>query len=176
MATEALSLTVTATTIDGQIVEVERKRLGRTVHCYAIVIRDGKILISPQWKDNGFVFPGGSIELGEDHIEGLVREVKEETGYEVRPRGVIDVFTSIYMSFKTKKAQHSTLIYYAADIVKGRVSTDGFDVHERTYAREARWVTWDELLKLKFTCNTQAPIKALKKYLDSLDCPVRVND
>ena len=163
---DTLSPTVFATTIDGQMAEVERKKLIRAVHCYAVIVRDSKILISPQWKSMGFVFPGGSVELGEDHIVGLVREVKEETGYEIKPRGVIDVFTSIYMNFKSKKAQHSTLVFYSADVLRGRVSTDGFDEHEKHYAMKARWVTLEELKLLKFTCNTQEPIKAIIPYLE----------
>ena len=163
---DKLSPFVLATTIDGQMAQVERKKLIRAVHCYAVIVRDGKVLISPQWKAMGFVFPGGSVELGEDHIEGLIREVKEETGYEIKPRGLIDVFTSIYMNFKTKKAQHSTLMYYAADVIRGRVTTDGFDEHEKTYAQKARWVTLEELKLLKFTCNTQEPIKVIRKYIE----------
>ena len=163
---DTLNPIVVATTVDGQMTQVERKKLVRAVHCYAVIVRDGKILISPQWKAMGFVFPGGSVELGEDHIIGLIREVKEETGYEIKPRGVIDVFTSIYMNFKSKKAQHSTLIYYAADVVRGRVSTDGFDEYEKYYAQRARWVTLEELKLLKFTCNSQEPIKVIRKWLE----------
>ena len=158
--------TVVATSIDGAAVKVNRNELGRSVHCYAVIIRDGKILISPQWAANGFVFPGGSVELGEDHLVGLVREVHEETGYEIKPRYVIDVFTSIYMSFKTKKPQHSTLIFYSADVKCGRISTDGFDKHEKKYASKARWVTLGELKTLRFACNSQEPIKAILKYLE----------
>lgn len=157
---------VTATTVDGQKVDVARKSLKRSVHCYAVIVRDGKVLISPQWKDNGFVFPGGCVELGEDHVRGLVREVKEETGYEIRPHSVIDVFTSIFLNFKTKKAQHSLLVYYSADVVKGHMSTEGFDKHEMYYAKKAKWVTLDELKGMKFTCNTQAPLKVLMKYIE----------
>lgn len=157
---------VTATTVDGQKVDVIRKDLRRAAHCYAVVVRDEKILICPQWREDGFGFPGGSIELGEDHAEGLVREVKEETGYEIKLRGIIDVFTSIFLNYKNNKAQHSLLVYYAADIVKGRVSTDGFTESEMQYAKKAKWVTLDELKTMKFTCNTQEPIKVIRKYLE----------
>jgi 8-oxo-dGTP pyrophosphatase MutT (NUDIX family) len=159
---------VIATTIEGQAVEVERAKLTKAVHCYAICVRDNKVLISPQHRDDGFVFPGGHVELGEDHLEGLVREVKEETGYIIKPNRVLHVFTSIYMSFKRNKAQHSTLIFYTADVIRGRLSTDGFDVHERSYAKQARWVTLDEMKTMKFTCNIQEPIKAITKYLELL--------
>jgi len=166
MATQELDPFVIATTIDGRMAHVERKKLIRAVHCYAVIVRDGRVLISPQWKDMGFVFPGGSVELGEDHVQGLIREVKEETGYEIKPRGIIDAFTSIYANFKTKKAQHSLLIYYAADVVRGRISTDGFDVHEREYAKQARWVSLEELNTMHFTCNTQEPIKVIRKWVE----------
>jgi 8-oxo-dGTP pyrophosphatase MutT (NUDIX family) len=158
--------TVIATSIDGAAAKVYRKDLIMRVHVYAIIVRDNKVLISPQWEHNGFVFPGGSIEMGENHLDGLVRELLEETGYEVKPRKVVDVFTTFYMNFKTKKAQHSTLIYYDADVIKGRLSTDGFDKHELEYASKARWVTLEQLKTLKFTCNTQEPIKAIIKYLE----------
>lgn len=158
---------VTATTVDGQKVDVVRKNLKRGVHCYAVIFRDERILISPQWRDDGFVFPGGSIELGEDHVAGLVREVKEETGYDIKPRGVIDVFSSMFFNFKTKKAQHSVLIFYSADVIKGRASTDGFDEHEVHYAKKAKWVTLDELKNMKFMCNTQEPIKPIIKYIEA---------
>jgi len=157
---------IIATTVDGKSVTVARKNLKMAVHCYAVIVRDGKILISPQWKDNGFVFPGGSVELGEDHVVGLMREVKEETGYEIKPRSIIDVFTSFFMNFKTNRAQHSVLIFYSADVLKGHVSIDGFDEHEKHYAKKARWVTLDELETMSFTCNTQEPIKIIKKYLE----------
>jgi len=157
---------VTATTIDGQEAVVACRDLIRATHCYAIVIRDGKILISPQWEDNGFVFPGGTVELGEDHMLGVVREVREETGYEIKLRNVVGVYTSIFMNFKKYRAQHSLLVYYSADVVKGRLSTDGFDEHEAHYMKKARWVTLEELKSMRFMCNTQEPIKGLMKYLE----------
>jgi len=157
---------VTATTVDGQEIKVVRKNLEKGVHCYAVIVRNGKVLIVPQWKEDGFIFPGGSVELGENHLDGLVREVKEETGYECKPGRVIDVFTSIYMNFKTGKAQHSILIYYTADIIKGHRTTEGFDEYEKHYAGKARWVTLDEVKEMRFTSNIQQPIRAMIRYLE----------
>lgn len=162
------NMMVSATTVDGRQVEVFRNHLEMAVHCYAVIVHGGKILISPQWRDDGFIFPGGLVELGENHIDGLVREVKEETGLDCKPGRVIDVFTSVFMNFKTGKPQHSTLIFYAAEVLRGHMSSEGFDRFEKEYARPARWVTLDELKRMKFTCNTQEPAAVMIRYLESV--------
>src|SRR5262245_42640675 len=52
---------------------------------YAVVVRDGQVLLAlwnepdgPQW-----TLPGGGVELQEALEEAVVREVREETGYDV---------------------------------------------------------------------------------------------
>jgi 8-oxo-dGTP diphosphatase len=52
----------------------------------AVVVRDGDgrlLLVKNEWSD-GYVFPGGGVEPGEDWEAAAVREVREETGVEVR--------------------------------------------------------------------------------------------
>ncbi len=55
----------------------------------ALLIRDGKILMNkrhdphnPKWHHK-WEFPGGGVEFGETIEENIVREVKEETGFDV---------------------------------------------------------------------------------------------
>ncbi len=68
--------------------------LDLSVHIYGIAIQDKKILISPQY--DGYDFPGGTAQRGETHIETLVREFKEETGYVVEPIKLLNVYTSFF--------------------------------------------------------------------------------
>lgn len=73
-------------------------KLELSVHIYGIAIENGKILISPQY--DGYDFPGGTAEKGETHIDTLVREVKEETGYLVEPIELLNIYTSFFSSHK----------------------------------------------------------------------------
>lgn len=55
-----------------------------TVGC--VLLRDGKALISKRGGEpfkNRFDVPGGFLEPGEEAIEGLKREIKEELGIEI---------------------------------------------------------------------------------------------
>lgn len=56
------------------------------VRVTAIVIEDGQILLLDQdtESDRSWSLPGGKVEPGETLHEALVREVREETGVEVR--------------------------------------------------------------------------------------------
>src|SRR6476661_6466939 len=59
----------------------------RRVAAYAVVVRDGKILLSkiaPHISNSGrWTLPGGGLEHGEEPRAGTRREVMEEAGLEV---------------------------------------------------------------------------------------------
>jgi len=56
------------------------------------VIRDGKILLVQERSDERWCMPGGWADVGEIPSEMVVREVWEESGFEVVPRKVIGVY------------------------------------------------------------------------------------
>lgn len=58
---------------------IDKDRFRHTVK--GIAIKDGKILMIRSNRGD-FTFPGGRLEKGESHTEGLKREMKEETGYD----------------------------------------------------------------------------------------------
>ncbi|MCH8519925.1 MAG: NUDIX hydrolase [Nanoarchaeota archaeon] len=54
------------------------------VSATAIIEHDDSILLIKDGRSNqGFEFPGGGIELGQSPQEALLREIKEETGYQI---------------------------------------------------------------------------------------------
>lgn len=52
-----------------------------------IIFIDGNLLLIQNSFDE-LKLPGGGIEAGEDDIQALIREVKEETGYDVIPETI----------------------------------------------------------------------------------------
>ena len=50
-----------------------------------IIVENGKILLSHELNTGVYMSPGGGIEAGETLEECCIRELKEETGYEVKP-------------------------------------------------------------------------------------------
>lgn len=50
-----------------------------------IVIENNKILLSYEVNTNVYMTPGGGLEEGETLEECCIRELREETGYEVKP-------------------------------------------------------------------------------------------
>lgn len=86
-------------------------------------IRDktGKILLQ-QRADNGFWgLPGGQVELGESVEQGVVREVYEETGLQVRVERLIGVYSGLasypFMRYPNGTVVHYLTVVFACDPV-----------------------------------------------------------
>lgn len=54
----------------------------------SIIIRDGKIAMAHSRKYDTYKFPGGGIESGEDPVEAMIRETREEAGLIVIPESI----------------------------------------------------------------------------------------
>jgi 8-oxo-dGTP diphosphatase len=49
--------------------------------------KQGEILLVKD-RRGGWVFPGGQVEVGENIIDGLTREIKEESGIDICISGI----------------------------------------------------------------------------------------
>lgn len=144
------NIMITVYDIDKNPIEVDEKNLVMKHNVYGIAIKDGKVLVVPQWHDDGFDFPGGHVELGEHHLDALRREFFEETGLEIE---IGDLICADTVFFKHPKRDYPTQhigLVYAVTITGGEISTDNFGKHEKTYASKAKFVTPDELKGLRY--------------------------
>lgn len=66
-----------------------------TLKSYAYIVHDHHLLVfeHTQFPEAGIQVPGGSVELGEDPVDAVIREAMEETGLKsirvVRPLGKV---------------------------------------------------------------------------------------
>ena len=74
--------------------EMDKKDYSECTHVFtrdsarSIIIRDNKIAMVHSLKYDYYKFPGGGIENGEDPVEAMIRETREEAGLVVIPETV----------------------------------------------------------------------------------------
>ena len=130
---------------------------------YAVIIRDDKALLVHQW--DGFDFPGGGIDPGEDMREALVREVREETGLEVRAGELVACENAFYRTDSGKNL-HSILIYLTAEVIGGELSLSGLTEKEKSWTSDLpEWIPITDLETTKFY-NSVDSVKIIKTALE----------
>lgn len=85
-----------------------------------IIERGNKILLQKRAMTpfkNHWEIGGGFINYGETVEDALVREVKEETGFGVKPKGIIGV----YSDPKRDPRGHAVSIFFAVNIIGGKL-------------------------------------------------------
>lgn len=154
--------TVVCNDIEGNEYTVSASELTFRPAVYGVIIKEEKILLAKQW--NGYDFPGGGIELGEHIEDALVREVKEETGIDVKPIKILYSNSSFFkLPFDDKYVQ-SIHLYYLCEPAGGELTTEFFDTNEVKYADHPEWVDLDTIPKLKLYSSTD-PQKILAGLL-----------
>lgn len=80
-----------------------------------IIVRDGRLAMQCS-RTGEFKIPGGGLEPGEDYIQALVREVREETGLHVIEDAIVELGEIVELRRDifdaTKKYVCHSLFYY----------------------------------------------------------------
>src|SRR3974390_1530975 len=99
---------------------------------HALLIRRGTEPLLGHWS-----IPGGTLELGESLQAGVARELREETGLEVRVLDLIEVFDRIYPAGdnSTRPRYHYVILDYLCEPVSGEARAGG-DVPDVASVRE----------------------------------------
>ena len=109
---------------------------------YAVITRDDHVLLAlwnepevPTW-----TLPGGGIELHEDLEDGVVREVFEESGYDVVLGALLGVDTVVVPPEKRfervgDRPQKNVRVVYAATVTGGELTAEVGGSTD-----EARWI------------------------------------
>ena len=115
-----------------------------------MIFEDGKILLVERGKEplKGYwSLPGGIVETGEKLEEGIRREVAEETGLDVDPYFMFEIFERIMPDAEGKPEYHYVLIDYLCRRLSGEPVADS-DVSR------VAWVSERELAGYRLTEGT----------------------
>ena len=95
-----------------QPVEYDGSPVEWRVSVYGICIQDDSVLLVHHNKENFYDAPGGGVELDETLEEALLREGKEEAGWELRPEKFIYAVSDWFYHSDEKKFYRTLQHYY----------------------------------------------------------------
>lgn len=114
--------------------------------------------------------PAGWLNKGEDIIEGVKREVKEETGLKVKIKGLLGIFSLLLRNKpKLKTDLHAIKIIFAAEAVGSKIKFDKNEIID------AQWFTPREIEKMKKNELRDMDIKIeVKKFVENKIYPTEL--
>jgi ADP-ribose pyrophosphatase YjhB (NUDIX family) len=149
-----------------EIVEVLMKQPGYAtpkIDVRAAVINDeGKILLVKEVMDKKWAMPGGWADVGDIPSEVAIRETKEESGYDVKPKKVIGVFDA-NRSGRPLEFFHAFKIIFLCDLLGGEAKTSD-------ETEDVAFFSLDELPQLSQNRTNEKHINELKKHLKDDKC------
>jgi 8-oxo-dGTP diphosphatase len=117
----------------------------------AIIIYRGRVLMVERGREplkGLWSLPGGVLETGETLAAGIVREVREETGLEIQPLRIFEVFERIHRDRRGRTEYHYVLIDYLCRVIGG-------SLQPADDAVRAEWVRKKDLSRYSITEGTR---------------------
>ena len=112
-----------------------------------LLVERGKAPLKGYWS-----LPGGILEVGERLLDGVRREVLEETGLEIEPLSVFEIFERIMPDAEGRAEYHYVLIDYVCRVTGGALQAAS-DVSA------VAWVPREQLKEYQITEGTLAVVE-----------------
>lgn len=106
----------------------------------AVIVEDGRVLLVRRGHEpmkGHWSLPGGLLELGETLADGVVREVKEETGLTVEPVELIELLDRIHR-LGERVQYHYVIADYLCRVAGGAMQAAS-DADAAKWVERAEW-------------------------------------
>ena len=102
----------------------------------AVIVRNGKILLQRRTDNGRWGLIGGLMEMNETYEQAALREIREETGLEVRLESFLGIFHNHNMVWSSGDAAHVVSAMFVAEIVRGEPRIDEESYELRFFGRD----------------------------------------
>ena len=126
-----------------------------------IVVKDGEILLQHRSDNAKWGLVGGMLEINETYLEGALREIKEETGLDVKPISFLGIFHNHNMVYPNGDQAHVICACYVFEIIGGALRKDEESLELKFFSKEELPEIFAEDHKL-----------AIKRYFDGFVFPI----
>lgn len=134
----------------GEDVELPKEKFFFRPSVYGFILKDDKMVLLQNKSMDKFWFPGGGVEIGETLEEALQREIKEETGLEVRVVKQLFFKENFFYYQPLDEAYQAYLFFFLCELIGDENMTDDDPVLELK-TEKPRWVPLSDIPKEKIS-------------------------
>jgi ADP-ribose pyrophosphatase YjhB (NUDIX family) len=109
----------------------------------AVVVHEGRVLLVRRGSEplkGHWTLPGGVLEVGETLVEGVAREVREETGLLVEPLELVELVDRIHREAGRETGREAGRVRYHYVIADYLCRVTGGELRAASDADAVRWV------------------------------------
>jgi ADP-ribose pyrophosphatase YjhB (NUDIX family) len=119
----------------------------------------GNILLLRRKDNDKWTMPGGTLDFGESLTDCAIREVREETGFQIRITALIGTYTDpqILIAYSDGEVRQEFTFVYAAEIESGELRID-------EESKEAAWVSLSSAVELPLAESQKRRLLDVKDY------------
>lgn len=131
----------------------------RPATAVALFDSHGNILLLRRKDNDKWTMPGGTLDFGESLTDCAVREVREETGLQIRITGLIGTYSDphVLIAYSDGEIRQEFTLVYAAEIESGDLQID----HE---SKEIKWLPLASTLGLALAQSQTRRLRDILEY------------
>ena len=131
----------------------------RPAAAVALFDSNGNILLLLRKDNDKWTMPGGTLDYGESLADCAVREVREETGLNIRITGLIGTYTDphVLIAYSDGEVRQEFTLIYAAEIESGELKIDD-------ELKEACWVPLSAAVELPLAESQGRRLRDVMQY------------